>query len=87
MVIRETPEKPWQHCAADYKGPIGGKYFHVLIDLYSRWPEVEMTKSTSMDKLYPGLDRSFGVHGMPESITHDNGPPYYTRAWRKYGKE
>ena len=88
MVIRETPEKPWQHCAADYKGPIGGKYyFHVLIDLYSRWPEVEMTKSTSMDKLYPVLDRSFGVHGVPESITHDNGPPYDSRAWRKYGKE
>ena len=88
MTVRETPEKPWQHCAADYKGPIGGKYyFHVLIDLYSRWPEVEMTKSTSMDKLYPVLDRSFGVHGVPESITHDNGPPYNGREWKKYGKE
>ena len=88
MTVRETPEKPWQHCAADYKGPIGGKYyFHVLIDLYSRWPEVEMTKSTSMSKLYPVLDRSFGVHGVPESITHDNGPPYNSREWKKYSKE
>ena len=70
-----------QHCAADYKGPIGGKYyFHVLIDLYSHWTEVEMTKSTSMDKLYPLLDHSFGVQGVPESITHDNGPPYDGRA-------
>ena len=33
------------------------------------------------------LDRSFGVHGVPESITHDNGPPYDSRAWRKYAKE
>ena len=88
MTVRETPEKPWQHCAADYKGPIGGKYyFHVLIDLYSRWPEVDMTKSTSMEKLYPVLDRSFGVHGVPESITHDNGPPYNSREWKRYGKE
>ena len=46
-----------------------------------------MTESTSMDKLYPVLDRSFGVHGVSESITHDNGPPYNSRAWRKYGKE
>ena len=46
-----------------------------------------MTKSTSMAKLYPVLDRSFGVHGVPESITHDNGPPYDSRAWRKYAKE
>ena len=27
MTIRETPERPWQHCSADYKGPIGGKYY------------------------------------------------------------
>ena len=46
-----------------------------------------MTKSTSMDKLYPVLDSSFGVHGVPETITHDNGPPYNSRAWVKYAKE
>ena len=88
MVIRETPDKPWQHCSADYKGPIGGKYYlHVLIDNYSRFPEVKMTKSTSMDKLYPVLDEVFGVHGVPETITHDNGPPYNSSEWRKYSRE
>ena len=34
--VRETPDRPWQHCSADYKGPIAGRYyFHVLIDNYS----------------------------------------------------
>ena len=52
MKVRETPDRPWQHCSADYKGPIAGKYyFHVLIDNYSRWPEMAMTTSTGMDKL------------------------------------
>ena len=33
MQLRETPDRPWQHCSADYKGPVAGKYyFHVLID-------------------------------------------------------
>ena len=62
-------------------------YFNVLIDNYSRWPEVEIVKSTSFEKLQPVLDRSFSLHGIPESITHDRGPPYDSRAWRDYAKE
>ena len=27
------------------------------------------------------------MHGVPESITTDNGPPYNSREWRRYGKE
>ena len=88
MTIRETPENPWQLLACDYKGPIGGKfYFHVVIDTYTRWPEVDITTSTSIDKLYPALDKMFGRLGYPESITHDNGPPYDSLAWRQYAKE
>ena len=88
MTVRDTPEKPWQHLACDYKGPIGGKfYYHVVIDTYTRWPEVDITTSTSMEKLYPALDKMFGRLGYPESITHDNGPPYDSSAWRQYARE
>ena len=78
MVPRDTPTKPWQVCAADYKGPISGSrgyYFHVLIDLYSKRPEVEVTKSTKFKKLFPVLDGSFASHGIPDQIIHDNSPP------------
>ena len=88
MVIRDTLERPWQHLACDYKGPIGGKYyFHVVIDLYSRWPEVDVTTSTSMEKLYPAMDQMFGRWGFPETVTHDNGPPYNGKEWRSYVRE
>ena len=88
MKVRETPDRPWQHCSADYKGPIAGKYyFHVLIDNYSRWPEVAMTTSTGMDKLKKVLSDSFSIHGVPETITHDNGPPYNGREWQAFAKE
>ena len=59
MAIREVPEKVWSHVQAEFKGPIGGKYyFHVMIDELSRWPEVEMVSSTSFEKLQPALERS-----------------------------
>ena len=89
MQIRETPDRAWQHCSADYKGPIaaGKYYFHVLIDNYSRWPEVAMVTSTAFGKLGDKLEDSFGTHGIPESITHDNGPCYNGRDWRRFGKK
>jgi hypothetical protein len=88
MTERETPDGPWQHVSADFKGPIGGQYyFHLLIDNYSRWPEVEIVKTTSLDKLKPALDKSLDLLGIPESITHDNGPPYNSVGWRSYAKE
>jgi len=45
MVIRETPEKPWKHCAVVIKNPTVSKYFfHDLTDIYSHWAVVEMKK-------------------------------------------
>ena len=51
MAMRSTPERVWSEVQADFKGPVGGRYyFHVVIDQLSRWPEVEI--STRFYKLY-----------------------------------
>ena len=90
-VIRETPEEVWQHLAADFKGPIIGNgksyYFHVGIDTLSRWPEVAVVSSTAFDKLQPSMERIWALHGKPDTITHDNGPPYDSREWRRYARQ
>ena len=90
MLNRDTPDGPWKVLSADYKGPIGGPrgyYFHVLVDQYSKWPEVCVTDSTRFQKLFPVLDRTFATHGIPEEIVHDGGPPYNSKEWRRYAKE
>ena len=91
MVVRDTPDRPWQHVAVDYKGPIVGNgksyYFHVMIDLLSRWPEVTVVSSTSFDKLQYKLEDVFALHGVPETITSDNGPPYQSKDWRNFGRQ
>ena len=85
MQVRKTLERPWQHCSADYKGPIASKYyFHVLIDNYSRWPEVQMVTSTSFEQLQGKMEDSFSIHGVPESIMHNNGPCYNSSDWKKF---
>ena len=82
------PERAWQHVHADFKGPIGGDYYlHVIIDQYSKFPEVDVLKSTSFKKLKPILNRVFATHGIPEEMTSDNGPPYDSHDMEMYAAE
>ena len=60
---------------------------HVVIDQYSKYPEVDVLTSTSFVKLKPALDRIFSTHGIPESLTTDNGPPYPSHAMSEYAKQ
>ena len=51
------PEKPWQMLHADFKGPIGAKYYlHIIIDQYSKFLEVDVVTSTKFQSLRPVLD-------------------------------
>ena len=54
----------------------------MTIDLLSRWPEVAVVTSTDFDSLRKRLDESFALHGIPESVTSDNGPPYNSKEWK-----
>ena len=68
------PDRPCQRLHADFKGPIKGKYYlHVIINRYSKYPEVNLVTSTSSKKLKPVLDRVFVIHSYPETVTTDNG--------------
>ena len=63
------PDRPWQNLHADFKGPIGSKYYlHVLIYQFSKYPEVDIVSSTSFSKLEPQLDRILATHGVPDEI-------------------
>ena len=82
------PNGPWEKLRADFKGPIGGKYYlHVLVDQYSKYPEVDIVKSTSFKKLEPCLDRILATHGIPEEITSDNGSPYFGGEMNDYARK
>ena len=52
-----------------------GDYCLVVIDEYSRFPVVELVKSTSARSVIPVLDKIFATHGFPETLKTDNGPP------------
>lgn len=63
MVIRERPKKPWEEFAFDILGPVranGESYAFVLVDLYSRWPEVKITNCIDTMHMIEFLKEVFG---------------------------
>ena len=81
------PERPWQNLNADFIGPIAEKYYlHVVIDQYSKYPEVDIVSSTSFSKLEPCLDRIMVTLHIPEQLTTDNGSPYFSDEMAQYAK-
>ena len=58
----------------------------VVTDRYSRFPEVEIVKSTKASIVIPKLDKIFAVHGIPLTVKSDNGPPFNGDEYDKYFK-
>jgi len=90
--MTEMPELPWRTVHVDFYGPLPtSEYLLVVVDRYSRFPEVEIVHSTRASTVIPKLDKIFSVHGIPDIIISDNGPPFngdeYTRYLKALGIE
>jgi len=71
------PSQPWQDLAADLMGPLpSGEYVFVVVDIYSRYFEVEILKSVTFSTIIGSLERIFCTHGLPQSLKTDNGPQF-----------
>ena len=72
----------------DFCGPFSmGEYLFVVIDAYSRFPEVDIVHSTSASAIIPKMDRIFSTHGIPCIVRSDNGPPFTSDEIKKYMEE
>ena len=80
-----TPPKPFHTIVMDFKGPLkDSSYALVMLDLYSKWPEVYWTTSTSFEAIKKNLDNFISTHGRPSYIRSDNGLPFQTQTFADY---
>lgn len=70
------PDSPWSRIHVDFAGPINGVSFLILIDAYSKWPEVVVMPNTSASSTIRALRHVFSHHGYPENLISDNGPQF-----------
>jgi hypothetical protein len=75
LIPSEFPERPWQKVPLDlFK--LNGKWFMVLMDYYSRYPEVtELTRLTAA-AVINRCQSFFARHGVPEEVRSDCGSQF-----------
>ena len=66
--------------------PRTGQYLLVVIDTYSKFPQVEIVNSTEAKTCIPKLVTIFARYGIPSKIKTDNGPPFNGKEFETYTK-
>ena len=64
----QLAERPWQRIHIDFAGPFLQQTFLIVIDSFSKWPEVIAMKSTTATKTIDELRCLFSRWGIPEHI-------------------
>ncbi|KAL8593283.1 hypothetical protein ACOMHN_009936 [Nucella lapillus] len=77
-----------QEVSIDFCGPFpSGDYLLVVVDAYSRFPEIEILSSTSARATIPKLDSIFARHGVPDIVKSDNGPPFSSHEFKQFANQ
>ena len=72
----EWPAQPWQRVHIDFAGEFLSKMWLIVVDAYSKWPEVLPMTSTTAGKTIERLREVFARHGLPQQLVSDNGPQF-----------
>lgn len=80
------PEGPWHTLGSDLFEYKGSQYL-VLVDYYSRYPEVAKLESATSSCVIAHIKSIFGRHGIPFVVRSDNGPCYASVEFAKFAKE
>ena len=69
------PSAPWERVHVDFASHQGRSYL-VLVDAFSKWPEIEEMHGTTANQTIEALTKIFATHGFPVTLVSDNGPPF-----------
>ncbi|XP_031334049.1 uncharacterized protein K02A2.6-like [Photinus pyralis] len=83
LVNRPEPQKlvkPWpktnevfERIHLDFAGPFKDKYFLIIIDSFSKWPEIFQLNTINTKITIEKLRETFARYGIPKTIVSDNG--------------
>ena len=58
----------------------------LVVDYFSRYPEVYKLTSTTSDAIIKPLESILARHGVPEVLQSDNGPQFASREFQEFTK-
>ena len=81
--VSSLPDYPWQVFGTDLFELEGVNYL-LVVDYFSRYPEVKQIKCTTSTAVIHALKAIFSTHGIPEIVRSDNGPQFSSQEFEKF---
>ena len=81
------PRGPWDKVAVDLKGPLSipsCKYLFVMVDYYSKWPEVIRIGNIRSKTIIETMKNIFTRLGLPREIVSDNGTQFVSGETKQF---
>ena len=85
MIASRLPDFPWQRVGTDLF-QLNGTNFLIIIDYFSRYPDVVKLRGTTSRDVIEILKSTFARHGIPETVVSDNGPQFSSQEFRDLAK-
>ena len=83
LLTTPLPKHPWERVAADLFQRDGSTYL-LVVDYFSRYPEVIKLNSTTSKTIISSLKAIFSCHGVPSVLMSDNGPQFDSRDMKEF---
>ncbi|XP_031347140.1 uncharacterized protein K02A2.6-like [Photinus pyralis] len=78
------PTRPWQRIHVDFLGPIKGNTFLIVLDAFSKYPEIKKMERTTSEETIEKFRDIFSTWGIPETIVSDNGPQFVSTEFKNF---
>ncbi|XP_055526139.1 uncharacterized protein K02A2.6-like isoform X2 [Wyeomyia smithii] len=74
--MKSKAEGPWKRIHLDYAGPIEEMYYLVIVDSFTKWPEIFQSASSTAPLTIGLLRETFARFGKPDALVTDNGSQF-----------
>ena len=83
MQSHQIPDRPWSKVATDLFTVSGNNYI-TIVDYFSDFVEVSELEDTTSHAVIQVLKEQFSRHGIPDTVTSDNGPQFSSQEFYEF---
>lgn len=67
---------PWSRLHVDFAGPLNGYHYIIVVDSFSKWPEIQRIRKPTTQSMKNFLLELFARFGVVDTIVTDNGSQF-----------